>query len=36
MPRNDNLLDRRALSLSEKDHLSLRDLNEGTLITGAP
>ena len=34
-PKTD-ILDRRVLSLSEYDHLSLRDLAEGTLITGAP
>ena len=32
----DDILDRRILSLSERDHLRLRDLVEGTLITGAP
>src|SRR5882672_746150 len=36
MPSNDNILDRTILSLSETDHLRIRDLVEGTLITGAP
>jgi len=36
MPNHENLLDLPVLSLSEADHLSLRDLVEGTLITGAP
>src|SRR5271154_4428680 len=36
MANRDDILDRRMLSLSESDHLSLRDLVEGTLITGAP
>ena len=30
------ILDKTILSLSESDHLRLRDLVEGTLITGAP
>jgi hypothetical protein len=33
-PRNDNLLDRPILSLSNSDHLDSRALCEGTLITG--
>lgn len=36
MPKSDNILDYPVLSLSEKDVLLLRDLVEGTLITGAP
>ena len=36
MPSNDNILDRTILSLSDSDPLRLRDLVEGTLITGAP
>lgn len=36
MPSHENILDRRMLSLSDADHLHLRDLVEGTLITGAP
>ena len=31
-----HILDRPILSLSDKDELRLRDLVEGTLITGAP
>jgi hypothetical protein len=36
MAKRDDILDRTILSLSETDHLRLRDLVEGTLITGAP
>lgn len=36
MAKRDDVLDRPILSLSESDHLRLRDLVEGTLITGAP
>jgi predicted PilT family ATPase len=36
MPKHDDILDRPILSLSESDHLRLRDLVEGVLITGAP
>jgi len=36
MTKHDDILDRLMLSLSESDHLRLRDLVEGTLITGAP
>ena len=36
MPKRDTILDRTILSISEKDELRLRDLVEGTLITGAP
>jgi hypothetical protein len=36
MPIKENILDSPILSLSETDHLCLRDLVEGTLITGAP
>ena len=36
MPKQENILDLPALSLSDADHLRLRDLVEGTLITGAP
>jgi len=36
MSKRDDILDRPMLSLSESDHLCLRDLVEGTLITGAP
>src|ERR1017187_516410 len=36
MAKHDDILDRPILSLSEKDDLRLRDLVEGTLITGAP
>ena len=36
MPTQENILDLPALSLSDADHLRLRDLVEGTLITGAP
>src|SRR5580658_223459 len=36
MPKRDDILDRPILSLSDADHLRLRDLVEGTLITGAP
>jgi hypothetical protein len=36
MPNTDKVLDRPILSLSNADHLCLRDLVEGTLITGAP
>jgi hypothetical protein len=32
----DNILDRRILSLSDSDHIDLRTLFEGTLVTGAP
>ena len=35
-PRKENILDRPILSLSEADQLRLRDLVEGTLITGSP
>jgi hypothetical protein len=34
--KHDTILDRTILSLSESDELNLRDLVEGTLITGAP
>jgi hypothetical protein len=34
--KRDTILDRTILSISEKDELRLRDLVEGTLITGAP
>jgi predicted PilT family ATPase len=33
---NYNILDHTILSLSETDHLRVRDMCEGTLITGAP
>ena len=36
MANRKDILDLSILSLSEADHLSLRDLVEGTLITGAP
>src|SRR5580658_9731136 len=36
MPKRDDILDRPILSLSDVDPLRLRDLVEGTLITGAP
>jgi hypothetical protein len=36
MATHDNVLDRCILSLSAVDHLRLRDMCEGTLITGAP
>jgi hypothetical protein len=36
MRTQDHILDRPILSLSESDELRLRDLVEGTLITGAP
>ncbi len=36
MSKNDRILDRAILSLSDGDDLRLRDLVEGTLITGAP
>jgi hypothetical protein len=36
MAKRDTILDRTILSISEKDELRLRDLVEGTLITGAP
>jgi hypothetical protein len=36
MAKHDDILDRTILSLSEKDTLRIRDLVEGTLITGAP
>src|SRR5580658_8991225 len=36
MRTQDTILDRPILSLSDKDELRLRDLVEGTLITGAP
>jgi hypothetical protein len=36
MTKNDRILDRPILSLSDRDDLRLRDLVEGTLITGAP
>src|ERR1017187_6624515 len=36
MSKHDDILDRPILSLSDVDHLRLRDLVEGTLITGAP
>ena len=36
MKKIDTILDRPILSLSESDELRLRDLSEGTLITGAP
>ena len=36
MPKHNDILDRPILSLSDVDHLRLRDLVEGTLITGAP
>src|ERR1700690_3922378 len=36
MPTQANILDLRWASFSEADHLCLRDLVEGTLITGAP
>jgi hypothetical protein len=36
MPNQDDVLDRPILSLSDVDRLRLRDLVEGTLITGAP
>ena len=36
MAKPDNILDRRVLSLSKTDHLTNRDLVEGTLILGAP
>ena len=36
MAKRDTILDRRIISLSETDDILLRDLCEGTLITGAP
>jgi len=36
MPARENILDVPLLSLSKTDHLCMRDLVEGTLITGAP
>src|ERR1700691_2352575 len=36
MPKTDTVLDTPILALSELDHLDLRALCEGTLITGAP
>jgi hypothetical protein len=36
MSKRDSILDRPVLSLSESDQLCVRDLAEGTLITGAP
>jgi len=36
MSKRDPILDRPVLSLSESDQLCVRDLAEGTLITGAP
>ena len=36
MRTQDTILDRPILSLSDQDELRLRDLVEGTLITGAP
>lgn len=36
MPTTDTILDRPILALSQTDELRLRDLVEGTLITGAP
>jgi len=36
MRTQENILDRPILSLSDNDELRLRDLVEGTLITGAP
>jgi hypothetical protein len=36
MTKPDEVLDRRILSLSDFDHLELRTLCEGTLVTGAP
>src|ERR1700689_4100947 len=36
MSKHDDILDRPILSLSDSDDLRLRDLVEGTLITGAP
>jgi hypothetical protein len=36
MSKRDAILDRPVLSLSESDQLCVRDLAEGTLITGAP
>jgi len=36
MPKLDNILDCPVLSLSDSDTLCLRDMVEGTLITGAP
>lgn len=36
MPTTDTILDRPILALSDTDELRLRDLAEGTLITGAP
>ncbi len=36
MKRDDDILDRKILSLSKLDHLDVRSLCEGCLITGAP
>jgi hypothetical protein len=36
MPQRNNLLDEPVLTLSNEDYLLLRDIVEGTLITGAP
>src|ERR1035441_1347698 len=36
MAKHDDVLDKPILSLSDTDYLRLRDLVEGTLITGAP
>jgi hypothetical protein len=35
-PRNTDILDLPILSLSDNDHLRIRDMVEGTLVTGAP
>ena len=36
MSKRDEVLDARMLSLSENDHICMRDLSEGCLVTGAP